>query len=65
MKVKLPFEPSIPAQVAGLAAMEDQDFMKDYVKWHSHYHRPGRGKSFFFESAEKSNTKVQFIKKTT
>jgi len=32
IKVKLPFEPSIPAQVAGLAAMEDQDFMESYVK---------------------------------
>lgn len=31
-KVKLPFEPSIPAQAAGLAAMEDQDFMENYVR---------------------------------
>jgi len=32
MKVKLPFEPSIPAQAAGLAAMDDQDFMENYIK---------------------------------
>jgi len=32
MKVKLPFEPSIPAQAAGLAAMEDQEFMEEYIK---------------------------------
>ena len=36
MKVKLPFEPSIPAQAAGLAAMEDQEFMEDYVKLSRH-----------------------------
>lgn len=32
MKVKLPFEPSIPAQAAGLAAMEDQPFLEEYLK---------------------------------
>ncbi len=32
MKVKLPFEPSIPAQAAGLAAMQDQAFLEEYLK---------------------------------
>lgn len=32
MKVKLPFEPSIPAQAAGLAAMEDEEFVENYIK---------------------------------
>lgn len=32
MKVKLPFEPSIPAQAAGRAAMEDEEFMESYIK---------------------------------
>lgn len=32
MKVKLPFEPSVPAQAAGLAAMEDEDFLEKYLK---------------------------------
>lgn len=32
MKVKLPFEPSIPAQAAGLAALQDQDFIEQYIK---------------------------------
>ncbi|MDZ7264253.1 MAG: histidinol-phosphate transaminase [candidate division KSB1 bacterium] len=32
MKVKLPFEPSIPAQAAGLAALSDQDFVENYIK---------------------------------
>lgn len=32
MKVKLPFEPSIPAQAAGLAAMADEEFMEKYIK---------------------------------
>ena len=27
MKVKVPFEPSIPAQIAGCAALEDLDFL--------------------------------------
>jgi len=31
MKVKLPFEPSIPGQVAGVAALRDVDFMRDTV----------------------------------
>jgi len=31
MKVKLPFEPSIPAQAAGLAAMDDLDFLEQYI----------------------------------
>ncbi len=43
MKVKLPFEPSIPAQAAGLAAMEDQDFMEAYVKLSRH------GLEFFYD----------------
>ena len=32
MKVKLPFEPSLPAQAAGLAAMKDQNFIEEYIK---------------------------------
>ena len=32
LKVKLPFEPSITAQAAGLAAMDDQDFLQTYLK---------------------------------
>ncbi|MCB9058704.1 MAG: histidinol-phosphate transaminase [Calditrichae bacterium] len=32
MKVKLPFEPSITAQVAGLAAMKDQEFLDTYLR---------------------------------
>jgi len=31
MKVKLPFEPSIPAQAAGLAALDDKDFLNRYL----------------------------------
>ena len=31
MKVKLPFEPSLLAQVAGLAALEDEDFLRRTV----------------------------------
>ncbi len=30
-KVKLPFEPSLPAQVAGVAALQDVDFLKQTV----------------------------------
>ncbi|OUX30080.1 MAG: histidinol-phosphate transaminase [bacterium TMED264] len=32
MKVKVPFEPSIPAQIAGCAALEDLDFLKRTVQ---------------------------------
>lgn len=32
MKVKLPFEPSITAQAAGLAAMEDHEFLDTYLR---------------------------------
>ncbi len=32
MKVKLPFEPSIPAQAAGMAALEDRDFLDHTVR---------------------------------
>lgn len=32
MKVKLPFEPSIPAMAAGLAAMQDLEFLEKSVK---------------------------------
>ncbi len=32
MKVKLPFEPSVPAQAAGLAAMNDEEFLEKYLK---------------------------------
>ncbi len=36
MKVKLPFEPSIPAQVAAIAALQDQDFIEDYIRMNVH-----------------------------
>jgi len=32
MKVKLTFEPSLPAQVAGIAALEDQGFLADTLR---------------------------------
>ena len=32
MKVKVPFEPSIPAQIAGCAALEDLDFLDKTIK---------------------------------
>jgi histidinol-phosphate aminotransferase len=32
MKVKLPFEPSIPAQAGAIAALKDQDFIEDYIR---------------------------------
>ena len=32
MKVKVPFEPAIPAQIAGCAALEDLDFLERTVK---------------------------------
>jgi len=31
LKVKPPFEPSMPAQAAGLGALEDQDFLHSYI----------------------------------
>jgi histidinol-phosphate aminotransferase len=36
MKVKLPFEPSIPAQAAAIAALKDQDFIEDYIRLNAH-----------------------------
>ncbi len=36
LKVKLPFEPSIPAQAAGLAALEDRDFLEQYIQLNRH-----------------------------
>ena len=44
MKVKLPFEPSIPASAAGMAAMDDEDFLDRYVKINE------QGISFFYET---------------
>jgi histidinol-phosphate aminotransferase len=35
MKVKLPFEPSIPAQAAGLAALDDKEFLRKYLELNS------------------------------
>ncbi len=32
MKVKLPFEPGIPSQAAGLAALEDEAFLQQYLE---------------------------------
>ncbi len=36
LKVKLPFEPSIPAQAAAIAALQDQDFIDDYIRLNTH-----------------------------
>lgn len=46
MKVKLPFEPSIPAQEAGLAAMDDEEWLKKYIDLNK------EGKRFFYETFE-------------
>jgi len=54
MKVKLPFEPSIPAQAAGLAAMDDQDFMEDYVKLSR------QGLEFFYDLFDRLG--IQYLK---
>ena len=35
LKVKLPFEPSLPAQVAGLAALDDDDYLKNALQINS------------------------------
>lgn len=32
MKVKLPFEPSLPAQAAGIGALEDKDFLRETIR---------------------------------
>lgn len=47
MKVKLPFEPSIPAQAAGLAALEDQEFVEQYIKLSR------QGLEFFYDLFER------------
>jgi len=54
MKVKLPFEPSIPAQAAGLAAMDDQEYLEDYLKLNQ------EGIQFFYNLFNKLG--VQYIK---
>jgi histidinol-phosphate aminotransferase len=54
MKVKLPFEPSIPAQAAGLAAMEDQPFLEEYLKLNL------EGIQYFYDLFDKLG--VQYIK---
>jgi len=35
LKVKLPFEPSLPAQVAGIAALDDNDYLEKTLKINS------------------------------
>jgi histidinol-phosphate aminotransferase len=57
MKVKLPFEPSIPAQAAGLAAMQDQDFLEKYLKLNL------EGIDFFYHLFDKLG--IQHIKSHT
>ncbi len=54
MKVKLPFEPSIPAQAAGLAAMQDQAFLEEYLKLNL------EGIQFFYDLFDKLG--IQHIK---
>ncbi len=54
MKVKLPFEPSIPAQAAGLAAMQDQPFIEEYLKLNL------EGIQYFYDLFDKLG--VQYIK---
>jgi len=54
MKVKLPFEPSIPAQAAGLAAMEDQDFVEKYL------HINKQGLEIFYHLFDQKS--IQYIK---
>lgn len=54
MKVKLPFEPSIPAQAAGLAALEDQEFVEQYIKLSR------QGLEFFYDLFERLG--IPFIK---
>lgn len=43
MKVKLPFEPGIPAQEAGFAAMNDRTFLQKYIDLNN------AGLAFFYE----------------
>ncbi len=43
MKVKLPFEPGIPAQVAGRAAMKDEAWLKAYIDLNK------KGLAFFYD----------------
>ena len=54
MKVKLPFEPSILASAAGLAAMYDQDFVEKYLKLNQ------QGLKFFYELF--GSLGIQYIK---
>lgn len=54
MKVKLPFEPSIPAQAAGLAALEDQEFVETYIKLSR------EGLEFFYDFFERVG--IRFIR---
>ena len=51
MKVKLPFEPSIPAQVAALAALGDQKHLKSTLKENS------RGMRYLLNEFNKLNLK--------
>jgi histidinol-phosphate aminotransferase len=43
MKIKLPFEPSGPAQAAALAALEDMEFLKESVAL------ANQGRNFFYD----------------
>jgi histidinol-phosphate aminotransferase len=54
MKVKLPFEPSIPAQAAAIAALKDQDFIDDYIRMNVH------SLQFFYELFD--NLGLRYIK---
>jgi histidinol-phosphate aminotransferase len=54
MKVKLPFEPSIPAQAAGLAALDDEAFLNRYLDLNR------RGVAFLYELFERHS--IPYIK---
>jgi histidinol-phosphate aminotransferase len=57
MKVKLPFEPSIPAQAGAIAALKDQDFIDDYIRQNA------RSLQFFYALFDRLN--LRYIKSHT
>ncbi len=50
LKIKLPFEPSIPAQAAGMAALLDDEFLERTIsqnaRWRDHFHNALEEKGF-------------------
>lgn len=57
MKVKLPFEPSTLAQAAGLAALEDEDFLNRTLELNA------RGLARFYEAFDKAG--IPYVKSHT